>query len=341
MIDFIPLVVVRSITYNHASFIEDAMNGFCMQRTSFPFVCTIIDDCSTDGEPAVIENYLQKHFDLDDSSIVRNEETEDYILTFARNKTNKNCYFAVYYLKYNHYSTGNNSRKDEYIKEWFEQVKYVAFCEGDDYWTDLDKLQKQVSFLEKHPDYSMCTHVALWERNGKLYKAGCQHSKECTLSSDEVIRFGGLYLATASLVFRKELADDWPKWRKLSDVGDYPLQILGTLRGGMHYFPEPMCVYRFQYPGSWTNRDSCVINTHHLKTEIAWMKVLDEDTCYVYTDAIYSHLIQFYSTLYLAKQLSFADYYGAYKRTSALSFKRFFKDVLIKNFNWLYKLIKK
>ena len=70
------------------------------------------------------------------------------------------------------------------------------------------------------------------------------------------------------------------------------------------------------------------------------MKVLDEETCYVYTEAIYSHLIPFFSKLYKAKQLSFADYYVAYKRTSTLSFKRFIKDVLIKNFNWLYKLIK-
>ena len=68
-IDF--LVCVRSYTYNHAPYIEDAMNGFSMQQTNFPFVCVIVDDASTDGEPEVIMNYLNCHFDLDNETIVR------------------------------------------------------------------------------------------------------------------------------------------------------------------------------------------------------------------------------------------------------------------------------
>ncbi|MBR4365861.1 MAG: glycosyltransferase family 2 protein, partial [Bacteroidaceae bacterium] len=81
------IVRVSCMTFNHAPYIEDAMNGFTMQETTFPFVCTIIDDASTDGEQEVIKKYLQEHFDLEDSSVVRNEETDDYVLTFARHKT--------------------------------------------------------------------------------------------------------------------------------------------------------------------------------------------------------------------------------------------------------------
>ena len=81
------LVCVKRMTFNHHAYIEDAMNGFVMQETDFPFVCVIIDDASTDGEPEVI-----------------NDETDDYVRTLGRHKTNENCYFLVIYLKYNHYS---------------------------------------------------------------------------------------------------------------------------------------------------------------------------------------------------------------------------------------------
>ena len=72
------MVQTRCMTYNHAPYILEAMNGFCMQKTTFPFVNVIVDDDSTDGEPEVIEKYLQEHFDLDDSAVVRREETDDY-----------------------------------------------------------------------------------------------------------------------------------------------------------------------------------------------------------------------------------------------------------------------
>lgn len=99
-------IYIECMTFNHAPYIEDAMNGFCMQETRFPFVAVIMDDASSDGEPEVIKQYLHEHFDLEDKEIARNEETDDFILTFARHKENHNCFFAVYLLKYNHYSIG-------------------------------------------------------------------------------------------------------------------------------------------------------------------------------------------------------------------------------------------
>jgi len=141
-------VRVSCMTYNHAPFIVDAMNGFTIQDTNFPFVCTIVDDASTDGEQDVIKKYLEDHFDLQDKTIVRNEETDDYILTFARHKTNHNCYFAVFFLKYNHY---RKKPKKPYYKEWAD-TKYLAICEGDDYWVDSLKLQKQVNYFRNNPE---------------------------------------------------------------------------------------------------------------------------------------------------------------------------------------------
>jgi len=142
------MVNVLCMTYNQASFIEDAFNAFTMQQTTFPFVCTIIDDASNDGEQNVIKTYLKEHFDPVDQSTVSPSDTPDYHFLFARHKTQPNCYFAVYFLNYNHFGTAVlRQRKLRYAAEWFEKSKYIAFCEGDDFWTDPRKLEKQVDFL--------------------------------------------------------------------------------------------------------------------------------------------------------------------------------------------------
>lgn len=149
------LVRVSCMTYNHHAYITDAMKGFVMQQTDFPFVCTIVDDASTDGEPEVIKKYLLENFDLPDTSVAYEKDTDYGHVTFARHKTNNNCYFAVIYLKENHYSL--RKTKLPYLTEWTD-TKYVAICEGDDYWTDPLKLQRQVGFMEEHEEYSMCFH---------------------------------------------------------------------------------------------------------------------------------------------------------------------------------------
>ena len=135
-------------TYNQASYIKDTMDGFCMQQTSFPFVCLIMDDASTDGEPEVIKQYLNDHFDTEWT-----KETDDYHLTVARHQENRNCYFAVYLLKYNHYSIKKPRLK--YFREVADEIDYVALCEGDDYWTDAHKLQKQADALDANPQATL------------------------------------------------------------------------------------------------------------------------------------------------------------------------------------------
>jgi len=149
------IVRAHCATYNHSAYITDAMNGFVMQQTDFPFVCTIIDDASTDGEQDVIRRYVEDNFDLQEASVAYEKDADYGHIIFARHKTNKNCYFAIILLKENHYS--QRKSKAPYLTEWMD-TKYIALCEGDDYWTDSLKLQKQVDFLEKHTDYSLCCH---------------------------------------------------------------------------------------------------------------------------------------------------------------------------------------
>lgn len=149
------LVYIKCRTYNQVNYITDAMDGFVMQQTSFPFVCTIVDDASTDGEQEVIKAYLKEFFDLQDASVAYEKNTDFGRVSFARHKINRNCYFAVIFLNENHYS--QKKPITPYLKEW-ENAKYRSSCEGDDYWTDKNRLQKMVDFLESHPKYVLVTH---------------------------------------------------------------------------------------------------------------------------------------------------------------------------------------
>lgn len=251
------LVLVRCITFNHANYIEDAMNGFCMQQTSFPFVCTIIDDFSSDGEQEVIRRYLQEQFDLDDQSVVRNEETDDYFLTFARHKTNYNCFFAVYFLKYNHYSVGKSTRKNDYIKEWIEQVKYIALCEGDDFWTDPYKLQKQVDYMEAHPECMMCCSNGIWysetsKESWRIDPLPVDHSRIVT--PHEVFCLENPLIPTCSMCYRSEMLMTMPEFFKNAPVGDRPIRMWCAINGTIFYHTEPMITYRAGAVGCYTDR---------------------------------------------------------------------------------------
>ena len=266
---------VRCFTYNQAPYIEDALNGFCIQKTNFPFVCTIVDDASTDGEQEVIKRYLQENFDLEDKSIVRNEDTDDYFLTFARHKTNHNCYFVVLYLKCNHHSIKKS--KMPYISEWQDNCKYIAICEGDDYWIDPYKLQKQVDFMENHPLYTMCCSDArIVTTNGE--HDWHRYESDTDISVQDMVLGGGLFVQTATILYRKQLLENYPDCCKLCHVGDYPLQIWSTLNGSVRYFATKTTVYRFCREGSWTSestKKSIELMIRGWRTEVDMLKGLD------------------------------------------------------------------
>lgn len=148
------VVCIRCLTYNHAPYILDAMNGFAMQKTDFPFIAVIVDDASTDNTPQLVSSYINNHFDTDNSSFL--EEREFGKILFARHRENKNCFFAAVFLKENHYKL--NISKSSYFSRWSDSARFSALCEGDDYWTDPYKLQTQVNFMEAHGEYSLCCH---------------------------------------------------------------------------------------------------------------------------------------------------------------------------------------
>lgn len=247
------LVQVICWTYNHSAFIEATMNGFCIQETKFPYVCILLDDASTDEEQTVISKFLQRNFNLQDRSTFRIEETDDYVLTFARHKDNQNCYFAVFYLKYNHYSIGKT--KSPYYEELGSSAKYIALCEGDDYWTVPQKLQKQIDYLESHSDCTMTCNRAFLYSEGDKKIIGEQYCRKGNgmLSQADVINRTGLYIPTCSLIYKKWITNNYPSYCTNCNVLDYPLQITAAVKGYIYYFDDVMSLYRIDHNSSWTS----------------------------------------------------------------------------------------
>ena len=203
------LVRVSCMTFNQSNYIIDALNGFVMQQTNFPFVCTVVDDASTDGEQEVIRNYMREYFDLQDSFVAYEKDTDYGHVTFAQHKTNKNCYFAVILLKENHYS--QRKSKSPYLTEWMD-TKYIALCEGDDYWTDPLKLQMQVDFLEEHEEYSLCCHrYKIYNQNEGTWED--DYSRSLFEEAPNGLSFGNKenlnawMTKTLTMVFRRDCND--------------------------------------------------------------------------------------------------------------------------------------
>ena len=147
-------VSIHCLTCNQAAYIVDAMDGFCNQQTTFPYITFVVDDASTDGEQEVIKRYLEDFFENKESSGYKEWETDEACFIYAKHKKNVNCHFLAIFLKTNYYYKKKD--KEHFYKGWEDNVKYVAMCYGDDYWTDPLKLEKQVKSLETHPECSFC-----------------------------------------------------------------------------------------------------------------------------------------------------------------------------------------
>lgn len=220
------------------------MNGFIMQQTSFPFVCTIVDDASTDGEQEVIRKYVDENFDFSEGSVAFKKETDYAFITFAQHKTNKNCYFAVLYLKENHFSKGMGKQKMSYLAEWRDMCEYEALCEGDDYWIYPMKLQDQVNWMEKHSDYMMCGSNALilWEDNIRMPSYFNNHFDDRDVLINELLT--QWVFPTASLLVRSDVFEDYPEWARKIYSGDQTLALVAAYKGKTHSIGRITCVYR-------------------------------------------------------------------------------------------------
>lgn len=239
-IDF--LVRVSCMTYNHANYIIDAMKGFVMQQTSFPFVCTIVDDASTDGEQEVVKKFLQEYFPVQNTPVSYEKDMDYGYVAFSRHKTNENCYFAVVCLKENHLS--QRKSKVPYLQEWMD-TKYIAMCEGDDYWTDPLKLQSQIDYLEKHKEVGVCytDYSRLEESKHIITHSLFELQRQYRPESYEQHLYRPGYLAPMTWVYRKELLDLLDKRGGFVD-GTYMMMLEWLYHSKVGYLPIDTAVYR-------------------------------------------------------------------------------------------------
>ncbi len=280
------VVRVNCMTYNQASYIEDAMNGFCMQQTSFPFLCIIVDDASTDGEPDVIKKYLDDNFDRQDIGLSTPDETEEYVRIYARHKENKNCYFCVLLLKYNHWVA--KKAKLTSIAEILKPIEYIAMCEGDDYWTDPMKLQKQVDFLENNPDFAICFHnVKVWkQKEGVMVDDIITKDVPSETDIYDIIR--GNYIHTPSIIFRRnEKVSSDQRRLGYSKIGDFPQWVLHAQYGKIKKLEDCMAVYRYG-SGFWSTKKDDVNKT---------LEIID----------VYENFYKYFSLKDIAKRDSYFD----------------------------------
>ena len=245
-----PKFVLRTFceTFNHENYIQDALKGFVMQQTTFPVVYTIVDDASTDNTPDVIKRFVSDFFELGDTLVGYDKDMDYGHITFARNKTNENCFFAVIYLKENHYS--QRKSKTPYLTEWMD-TKYIALCEGDDYWTDPLKLQKQVDILET--DKTLMAVVAnskLVDKDGNELKAKQDNIVPDNKQGRYDLRsfmYKVHHYPTATVCYRRTHVEEIEKMtRHMSNpyLGDWTLWIALHVFGDFYYLDQVTSAYR-------------------------------------------------------------------------------------------------
>lgn len=261
--DNVIMVSIICNAYNHERYIRTALDGFVMQRTDFSIEILVHDDASTDGTANIIREYAERYPDI----------------------------ILPIFQKENQYSQGVSITFDFQLPR--ARGKYVAFCEGDDYWTDPYKLQKQVDALERNPEINICTHRAATERNGIKTGEVPSLQTDTVFTAEEVIAGGGGFVNTATLMLRKSVFAEAYLFSKMMS-SDYCSQILGSLNAGMLYLGDNMATYRQMTAGSWTattygNREK---EEGHMNRVADMLRCLDKDTNYKYTEVIQKRIEQ-------------------------------------------------
>lgn len=255
------LVSIICNTYNHENYISDSIESFLMQKTKFKFEVLIHDDASTDKTAEIIRSYEEKYPNI----------------------------IKPIYQEENQYSKGRDVFGINYKRA---RGEYIAFCEGDDYWIDPYKLQKQVEFLEQNPDFSACVHASVMinAENKKIISKIQPSKQNSELYMEDIIEGGGGLVSTNSIVYRKNRTNIRPDFfykNKFSFL-DYQLMILLLMLGKVYYLNEFMSVYRVNVPGSWTlrNASDSKESIMRLYEIISMLDMVNKETEYVYDKII-------------------------------------------------------
>ena len=220
-----PTVSVAMITYNHEKYIEEAINSVLMQQCDFEVELVITNDKSTDTTDAIIRRILNNH---------------------------KNASWIKYISR-----EDNLGMMGNYIKTFTETSgKYIAICEGDDFWTDPLKLQRQVDFFKENPETSFVFHAASFLLNsGEIgrFNGNVNLTKTGIISTATFLENESNTYVSASSMLRSDVVSNMPEWFKNAFVGDYPIMFLALEKGKIGYLKENMATYRIASEGSWSN----------------------------------------------------------------------------------------
>lgn len=219
-------LAILCVCYNQQKYIKDALDGFLMQKVSFPFEVWIADDCSTDNTKGIILEYMKSY-----PTVIKP------IFRTSNIGSSNNFWNLVQQIN----------------------AKYVALCEGDDYWTDPLKLQKQVDFLDAHPECSICFHPVTVKYENKI-RPDSIFPAEKMLQGKTILEFDDLlkcnFIQTNSVMYR------WRFYQKpLASIpenilpGDWFLHLLHAQVGKIGFLPDVMSVYRRNSAGIWTGAE--------------------------------------------------------------------------------------
>ncbi len=252
-------VSVICLTYNHGELLRNALDSMVNQDTDFSFEIIVHDDCSTDCTADIIREYVKEYPEL----VVPIYESE------------------------NQYSKKRIVRE---IAQSNVRGKYIALCDGDDYWTDKFKLQKQYEIMENHPQIDLCSGRGVVVDAVTGNRVGWMRPKEHDgiIPVQEVIAGGGQFFASASLFFRRSILDSISyEFEKEMDF-DYVWQIKGAIRGGAYYLDQEMAAYRSGVDGAWSTRMSKDVHMrmNHFRQMVHMLETLDRETAYEYHEAI-------------------------------------------------------
>jgi glycosyltransferase involved in cell wall biosynthesis len=250
-------VSVLVMTYNHGRFITQALESVLSQQVNFAYEIIISEDCSTDSTREIAIEFQQRH-------------PEKIRLLLSE----------------------RNLRNNQIVVRGIQAAKgqYVALLDGDDYWTASSKLQKQVDFLDVHPECAVCFHNAtvIYEDNSRVPWNWTPVGQKA-ISTLEDILFGN-FIATCSTMFRRGLFPEIPSWYDtLFPITDWPLHILNAEHGQIGYINEVMGVYRYHSGGLY----SPFSETHKLAETLRFYRVMNQNLNYKYDTLINTAISKF------------------------------------------------
>jgi glycosyltransferase involved in cell wall biosynthesis len=239
-----PLLTICCISYNHVNYIRDCIHGFILQKTNFPIEILIFDDASTDGTQEIIKEYSSKYLN---------------IITFlqSENQWKNNKYGLINYL--------------------FPAAKgkYIAICEGDDYWIDPYKLQKQVDFLEKNYDFNLCYHEVSVLDNIGILRNNFINKTNKNITSKFDLAVWGNYIHTCTVVLRNNFIIN--DLNSNINLYDYLMYMNFVKCGKIKKIEEIMAVYRYG-GGLWSSSSNTEKQKFRIDNIYNILKTTDDDT---------------------------------------------------------------